>query len=470
MTLLSGSSGSGKTVFAAQFLAAGIERFDHSGVFVTFEESPTEIARNLEGFGWQVERWVEGSRWAFVDGSRDADQEVIELSGYDLRALLARIEHAVRKVGARRVVIDSIGALFGQLADPQIVRHELFRVIWKLKQLGVTAILTAERSEEYGPIAHYGVEEFVSDSVVILRNVLQSERRRRTVEILKARGTSHQKGEYPFAITPDEGAAVIPLSALEMSQSSSDRRISSGITTLDTMCGGGFFRDSIVLVSGATGTGKTLTVTQFLDGGIRTQEQTLLLAFEESREQLIRNANGWGVDLPGGEAAGYLKITCLYPEVQSLEDHLLAMKRAIEEFNPKRIAIDSLSALERVASDKAFREFVVGLSAYVRGRDCAVMLTSNSRMLGAELSTTDTHISTITDSIIVLRYVEVGGKLQRGIAVLKMRGSAHDTEIREYTISGDGMRIGRPFRNLSGILSGRPMRVTEGARHETRER
>ena len=223
----------------------------------------------------------------------------------------------------------------------------------------LTTIMTIERRSEYGEISRFGVEEFVADNVIILRNVLEEEKRRRTMEILKFRGTSHQKGEWPFTLIPEEGIVVIPLSAMELEQKSSVVRISSGNKELNDMCGGGYFRDSIILVSGATGTGKTLMTTEFISAGGREGEKCLLLAFEESRDQLIRNATGWGADYEKMEAEGKLKIVCKYPEVSGLEDHLISIKSSIEEFKPNRVAVDSLSALERVSTLKSFREFVI---------------------------------------------------------------------------------------------------------------
>jgi circadian clock protein KaiC len=294
-TLVSGTAGSGKTVFAMQFLAAGITDAGEGGVFVTFEESAADIRTNMRSFGWDLEQWEQEGRLAFVDASPDPHVEIVESGGFDLGALLARVQHAVRKVKAKRVSVDSLGAVFSQFSDQSIVRRELFRIAWALKGMGVTAMMTAERTQDYGPVARFGVEEFIADNVIILRNVLDDEKRRRTIEILKFRGTDHQKGEFPFTIVPDGGMVVIPLSAIQLKQKSSDVRISSGRAELDKMCGGGFFRDSVILISGATGTGKTLSVTQFLEGGAAVGERCLLLAFEESREQLFRSGRTGGL-------------------------------------------------------------------------------------------------------------------------------------------------------------------------------
>ena len=457
-TLVSGTAGSAKTVFAAQFLAEGIRQAGEAGVFVTFEEPPNDIGSNMLGFGWEIESWVTQGKWAFVDAS-PVPGENLEIAGvYDLGGLLARIEHAVEATQAKRVSLDSLGALFTRFPDPNIIRGELFRIASALKDMQVTSVMTAERTDEYGEIARYGVEEFAADNVVILRNVLEEEKRRRTVEILKFRGTSHQKGEFPFTIIPGVGMVVIPLSGIELTQGSSNIRVTSGSGDLDMMCGGGFFRDSVILVSGATGTGKTLMVTESMAGGVSNGERCLLFAFEESREQLSRNAAAWGMDFDQMEREGKLKVICQYPETAGLEDHLIRMKAAIDDFKPNRLGVDSLSALERVSTIKGFREFVIGLTSFIKENEIAGLFTSTTPLMGGG-SVTDAHISTITDSIILLRYVEMYGEMRRGIMVLKMRGSMHDKEIREFNIDGEGMHIGRPFRNVTGILSGNPAYV-----------
>ncbi len=458
-TLISGTAGSGKTIFAVQFLAAGIEA-GIPGVFVTFEESASDIRKNMLGFGWDLAQWESESKLAFVDASPDPSIDTVEAGAFDLGALLARVQHAVRKVKAQRVAVDSLGAVFSQFSDQATVRSELFRIASALKGMDVTAVLTAERTDDFGPIARFGVEEFIADNVMILRNVLEDESRRRTIEILKFRGCDHQKGEYPFTITPNGGFIVIPLSAMHLSMKSSDVRISSGNAMLDEMCGGGLFRDSVTLVSGATGTGKTLTVTQFLKGGAANNERCLLLAFEESRDQLARNATGWGVDFGKMERDGLLRVVCDYPDVSGLEDWLVTIQAEIRDFKPHRVALDSLSALEHVGTAKAFREFVIGLTSFVKHEEITALFTSTTENLMGGDSITATHISTLTDSIILLRYVEMFGEMKRGLTVLKMRGSAHEKAIREFTIDAEGMRMGRAFRNVTGILAGAPVHLS----------
>ncbi len=458
--LVAGSAGSGKTVFAAQYLVEGIRRNNEAGVFVTFEEHPRDIRRNVLPFEWDIPGWEKTGLWTFVDAAPEPSQDVTIVGAYDFGALLARIEHAIRSTGATRIVLDSIGAVFGQFSDHRRVRHELFRIVSAMREMGVTAVLTAERVEEYGGIARHSVEEFVSDGVIILRNVLEEEKRRRTIEILKFRGTTHHKGEYPFTIIPNEGIIVIPLSAIELRQRSGDVRVTSGSAALDAMCGGGLFKDSVILVSGATGTGKTLLVTHFVAGGVAAGERCLLFAYEESREQLGRNAIGWGTDFDTLEQEGKLRVVCEYPESASIEDHLIRIKEQIEEFRPDRIAMDSLSALERISTLRGFREFVLGVTSFFKHQEITGLFTSTTPTLTGGTSVTETHISSITDMIVLLRYVELFGEMRRGLTVLKMRGSRHDKEIREFFIDGQGMHIGEPFRNVAGILAGNPVQIT----------
>lgn len=463
-TLVSGTSGTGKTLLAIQFLYNGIKYFDEPGIFVTFEESPTDIITNACSFGWDLQKLINEGKLFILDASPDPEgQEVV--GSFDLSALIERIQYAIQKYQAKRVSIDSVTAVFHQYEGASVIRREIFRLSARLKQIEVTSVMTTEREEEYGPVARFGVEEFVSDNVVIVRNVLEGERRRRTIEILKLRGTTHMKGEYPFTINK-EGINIFPLGAMRLTQRSSNVRISSGIKTLDEMCGGGFFQDSIILATGATGTGKTLLVSKFLQEGCLQGERAILFAYEESRAQLSRNAFSWGIDFEEMERKGLLKLLCTYPESAGLEDHLQIIKSEIEEFKPSRIAIDSLSALARGVTNNAFRQFVIGVTGYAKQEEITGFFTNTTDQFMGSHSITDSHISTITDTIIMLQYVEIRGEMSRAINVFKMRGSWHDKGIREYVINESGPEIRNSFRDYERIISGSPTRVASDERSE----
>ncbi|MFC6997315.1 circadian clock protein KaiC [Rufibacter roseus] len=455
-TLLAGSSGSAKTLFGAQFLAMGILLFNQNGVFVTFEEQVDDIRNDLKGFGWDIDRWEADGKWTFVDGSAK-EEDVITVGEFDLSAFRVRLERAITKNEAQRVVIDSIGSIFTHFPEHNIIRQEMSKVSMTLRRMKTTAIITTERTEEYGAISRYGVEEFLTDNVMILRNVLVNERRRRTIEILKFRGSNHVKGENPFTIVPMKAIVIVPISAMRLTQHSSSERTTSGVAELDQMCGGGFFKGSIVLVSGATGAGKTLLAANFMNGGTEKKQRCLLLAFEESKEQIFRNAKGWGQDLEQQEADGFLKVVSLYPEVCSLEDHLINIQDLVNEFKPDRVAIDSISALTRNPTERGFQEFVVALTSFLKHEGITSMFTATTHMLTGGATVTEGDIATITDTIILLRYVELTGEMQRSITVLKMRGSRHDASIRRILIDEKGMRIGAPITGISGLLSNNPI-------------
>jgi len=454
-TLVAGTTGSGKTLFAVEFLARGIAHAGESGVFVSFEEAPDDIRRNAASLGFPIEEWERQGRWVFVDGSVALAEEEPIAGAFDFGGLVARIEHAVRQVGAVRVSVDSLGAVFTRFAESAIVRHELYRISSALEQLGVTSIHTSERVAEYGGVSRYGVEEFVLDNVIILRNGLTQERRRRTVEIVKLRGAAHRTGEWLFTIDPQDGIVVMPQAFLTSGTRASLNRVSSGITELDEMCGGGFFSDAVVLMSGPAGSGKTLTSLMFVAAGVAAGERCLLHTFDENRGQLARNAIGWGLDLDAMEESGGLRIGCEYPEVASLEDHFLRIRRAVEEFEPSRLVLDSLSALGRVASPQALLDFVIALRAVARRHQSTVLLTwapsGRSALPLTPISTGE--ISGLADVTIALRHFEIAGEIQRALVILQARGSAYDHSVRQVTFDSDGMHIGARVHGAAHLFS-----------------
>ncbi len=454
-TLVSGTSGSGKTVLAVQFLYEGMTNFDEPGILVTCEEPRENLERCFSSFGWDLRGLEAAGKLAIIDLTEDPMNPVfIADDHYDFGPVSAMVEHHAKQIGAKRVAFDAIGSLFSMYPTPGHVRRELIKVIARLDRLDMTTMMTIERTKEYGPVARFDVEEFAADGVILLRNAITNQKRHRTLEILKYRGATHHAGEFPFTITGTTGFEVLPLASAKLNMRSSNKRISTGNASLDAMCGGGMFTDSITLLSGATGTGKTLVSTTFADEGAKRGARVLYFGFEESRDQLVRNAAGWGLDFQGWEESGLLRMTCEYPEAKGLEDHLVSMRTAMEEFKPQRVVVDSLSALERVDTPKSFREFIIALTAYAKAHEIPTLFTAVTASLMGGTSVTEAHISTLTDMIILMRYAEVFGEMRRAVNVLKMRGSPHDNRIFNYTIDDSGFEIGEPFRNVSGILSG----------------
>jgi circadian clock protein KaiC len=452
LTLVSGTAGSGKTVLATQFLAGAIDAGD-SGVFVTFEERPPAIRENMRSFGWDIAAFEEQGRWAFVDASDDFRLDVSVVGDYDLSPLIARVTHALEETGAKRVAIDAVGALFAQFEDARPARRALFRLSTALHEAGVTSLVTVERTEDYGPVAHFGFEEFLADNVIILRNSLAEEKRRRTIEVLKMRGGSHARGEHLCSLRGDRGLIVVPNVGFDFEFEASTERVTSGNAALDEMLHGGLFARSLTLVAGGTGAGKSLLATQFAAGGAEAGERSLFLSLEESRHQIVRNAAAWGYDFEAMEESGDLTIIAEPPEAMSLEDHLLRLKMAIDDLQPTRVAIDSLTALERVATVESFREYVIGLTFHMKKQNVTGLMTATTMKSSTEIALTDLHISTITDTILMLQYVQVDGSLLRGINVVKMRGSDHAKQLREYRIDDTGLNIRGPFRGVRGMMS-----------------
>jgi circadian clock protein KaiC len=454
VTAVCGTAGAGKTVFAVQFLAAACRR-NEGAVFVTFEEDPKDTEKNMRDFGFAMAEWKEKGLLAVVDGSpRETDVTDVVLAGkFDLSALVARIEHAAKKVNATRVSIDSLAGLFNFFTNEKVVRAELFRLSMRLKALELDVVMTAERDVQYGAVSRSGIEEFVADNVIILRHHRGNGRRRRTVEVMKMRGSRHTDGETTFTLAPGTGIVAMPMGGLILDAASTSDRTTFGTPALDEVTGGGIFRDSVTLLSGPTGSGKTLLTTHFVAKAAERGEKALLLGLEESREQLYRNASSWGIDLDRLEKSGKLRILCRYPESMTLPDQLLSIRSETDAFKPDRMAIDSISALERGSDPSAFREFVITLvNLFKHQRITGLMTTTNASLHGGE-SVTDQHISTLADAIILLRYIENQGEVLRSLTVLKMRGSDHEKRIRQLLISSDGLKLGQPMTEVSGLIT-----------------
>ncbi len=450
-TLLAGSTGTGKTVFGLQFLAKGAHA-GQPGVLVTFAERPDDLIANVASFGWNMDELLRERRLIVIDATPDAGATVN--GGFDLGGLSARIAHAIEEIGAQRLFLDPLDALYEDFAATPEMRRAFVEMLHALRPLGVTTLVAAERPHENGDVTRAGAEEFVVDNVILLRNARAQERRRRTVEVLKLRGADHHKGEFPFVIDATSGIETVPFSPIEGDGAGSAERISLGNAELDAMCGGGMYRDSLMMITGATGTGKTLIGLQFVAAGAAAGERVLYLSFEESRWQLERNAAAWGMDLGTAQREGRLTITSRYPARLGLEDLLVDLKRTVEEFAPSRLVLDSITAIEHNSPPKAFREFSVGLSAFLKGRSVATVVTTTlPDLLGGDHAT-DLYLSTIADAIVALRYFDLDSEIRRAVLVLKVRGSKHAKAMHEYEIHEDGMVVLGPIKGVSGILAG----------------
>jgi len=458
-TLASGTSGSGKTVFSAQFLYKGITEYGENGVFVTFEETPQDIIKNTNSFGWYVGKLVKENKWAFVDASPD-EADNLEAGKYDLGAFLARIEYAIKKVKAKRVAIDSVSALFTHYQDPGIIRRELYRLASRLKKLNLTCIMTAERPIEEGQISRYGVEEFVSDNVILLHNRLNERgERERTIEILKFRGSAHDSEEAPLLVDK-AGVSLYPRPKPKLRGKGFSQKVSTGIEGLDELLCGGVYRNSTSLITGASGTGKTVTTLHFIMEGAKLGEKSVLIEFEESPDQLYRNASSFGWDLKQYVDKGIVQLICHYPEDFRAEQYLKVIQDLVVENKAKRVALDSLSALQRIYSEEKFREFVIGLNAFLKMHDVTSLLTNTTSQLLGVTAITETHLSTATDNIIILKYVELGGQMRRLLSVLKQRGSMHEKELMEFEVTPTkGLQILGPFEGIENLMSGSARKI-----------
>ena len=452
-TVVAGQAGSAKTVLAGQFLAEGVRR-GQPAVFVTMEEPAADLRTNFSTLGWDIAAWEERGDWRFVDAS-PVLREDGTTAPYSFSVLAAQIGQAVDATGAERIVLDSLTAVFALTEDAGLARQRLRALVAGLRASGLTVVLTVETAADpAGPSTRFGNEEFVADNVVLLRNTRDGKGRRRTVEVLKMRGGTHHKGEYAFTVLPGEGLVVLPVATSAMSAGRTRERVPSGIPDLDGLLRGGLMRDSITLVAGPTGTGKTLLALEFLAGAAERGERGLLLGYEESPEQIGRNAVGGGRAFAALRERDDLRVVSTYPEEASLEDHLVAVRQLVDDYRPARLVIDSVSALQRAGSPEAFREFMVGLTSYAKQRDLTVLLTVSTPGTAADATTAAGHVSTLADTVVLLRYVEEVGRVRRAVTVLKMRGSAHDTGVHELLVSEDGFAVGATLDVRAQLVHG----------------
>jgi len=437
--VVSGTAGSGKTLFGIEFLYRGIVDLGESGLFVTFEERQEDLRREVAGFGWDLAKLEKQGRLAFVDASRVAENQV-EVGEYDLGALIARIKFGIGKVGAKRVVIDGIGSLFLRYQNTASVRREMFRIIAALRHLGVTTIITAERTSDAEPTSRFGVEDFVADSVIFLYNTVVGRQRERQIEIVKLRGGSHQTGKYPFLIT-DDGITVFPDESQAFAEEVPVKRLSLGVRGVDAMIDGGVFRGATTLLLGQSGTGRTVLGLHFLAEGIKRRERGVFFSFEEGRTQVLTDAQMIGMNFKAAEKAKLLRITAWQPEAKPIEAYLKKIKKIVEEFAPKRVVIDSVTPLANSVDEQRFRRFIVTLNSYFKTKQITSIINYTGGSASGAAIATESDLAVIADNIIVMKFAEVGDKMERVILISKSRASAHDKDIRRYTINDRGICV-----------------------------
>ncbi len=448
-TLVTGASGSGKTMFAMEFLVRGALQFDEPGVLLTFEESAEDIAANVASLGFDIGALVAAKRLAICAIPIDP-AEIITVGAFDLEALFVRLEWAVDNVGARRVALDTIEVLLTCLGNEGIVRGELSRLFRRLKRRGLTTVVTGERGIG-GALTRFGIEEYVADCVLVLDQRVDNEISTRRLRIVKYRGSVHGTNEFPFLIT-DRGLAVLPITAVALTYPAANERISSGIERLDHMLGGGIYRGSTVLISGSAGTGKTTLVAHLLDAACRRGEKALFLSYEESPDQLIRNMASVGLDLQHWIDADLLMIWAERSTAHGLEEHLGRLDRMLEDFQPRVAALDAMGSLIQIGSQREVSAALARQIDLMKGRGITAVLTSLTH--GEEPESSAVAVSSLTDTWLLLRNVESNGERNRLLFVIKSRGMAHSNQVREFVLSDSGAELLDVAIGSEGVLTG----------------
>ena len=462
-TLICGGAGCGKTLFGLTFLVEGALRHDEPGVLMCFEETEAELGSNMASLGYDLPDLVATGRLA-IDYVRIEPSEIEETGAYDLDGLFVRLDYAITSVGARRVVLDTLEVLFSGMSDTGTLRSELRRLFRWLKDRGMTAIITAERGE--GSLTRHGLEEYVSDCVILLDHRVTDQMATRRVRVVKYRGSAHGTSEYPFLIGT-RGIAVLPVTSLQLSHDAGEERVSTGIPDLDDMLGGdGYYRGSSVLISGTSGTGKTTIAAQFADAVCRGGGRALFFAFEESPLQLMRNMRKVGMDLSRWVDDGSLLITALRPTLCGLEMHLGRMHDDIENFNPSVVILDPVYNLKSASSATEVHAMLLRLIDLLKRRGITALFTviDSEGMRDANQES----ISSLMDTWIQVRTIESSGERNRGIFVLKSRGMNHSNQIREFILSDRGIQLRSVYLGLGGVVAG-AARVAQEAQETAAE-
>jgi circadian clock protein KaiC len=439
-TLVAGRSGTGKTIFGLQ-TAAHFARHGLRTIIVGIEETTEDLLATGDTLGLNLSGLFADGRIHVAEMMRPLEEPTVVSGDYDLFGLVHRIEHLVQKTGAKAIVLDSATALFSPRPPQDLLRNHFFQLVHCFRRLGLTAIILAEAPADYAQLTTLGVEDYVCDMVVVMRLAMDGERRRRSIEVNKYRRSPHYKGEFPCTITT-KGLAIFPLDAPDRPESEHVERYSSGILGLDEMTHGGFLRNSIMLVRGPTGSGKTMLAGVYARAGATRGERVVYYGFEEPRPTLIRNFDE--VQLGIGELvrSGNFKLVCRYPEATSLEDLLVDLRLGLEEFQPTLVVMDSISSIEHASSEKGFRQFMIGVASILRGHGRSALLTQTV-LAGASADHTAPYLSTIADAILTLDYTPSAYDMNRTMRVIKMRGSAHATHPYRLQIGAGGLHIER---------------------------
>jgi circadian clock protein KaiC len=449
-TLICGPTGCGKTVLAMEFLVRGATEFDEPGVFMTFEETTSELTQNVASFGFKLTDLVNQKK-LLLDFVYLERSEVEATGEYDLEGLFIRLGQAIDEIGAKRVVLDTIESLFAGLPNQLVLRAELRRLFRWLKDKGVTAIITGERGE--GLLTRQGLEEYVSDCVIVLDHRVSEQTSSRRLRVVKYRGSIHGTNEYPFLINED-GITVMPITSLGLQHPVSNTHISTGVLRLDNMLTGkGYYSGSSVLVSGTAGTGKTSLAAHFVDAACQRGERALYFAFEESPTQIIRNMRSIGIDLEVWVTQGLLQFHASRPTVSGLEMHLTTMIKALNEFNPQVVVADPLSSFVMGDNATEVKAMCMRLVDVLKTRQITGLFT-NLTSGGAALERTDIAIASLIDTWLILRDVELGGERNRCLNILKSRGMEHSNQIREFLLTGQGVELRDVYVGASGVLTG----------------
>ena len=449
-TLVSGGAGSGKTLFGLEFLVRGATEYNEPGVFISFEESIPDLTKNVASLGFDLDVLV-ADRKLFVDHVSIPEGESGEVGEFDLEGLFIRIADAVARVGAQRVVLDTIEALFADLPNPTILRAEIRRLFNWLKEHGLTTVITAERDQP-DRLTRQGIEEFVSDCVILLDHRIREEISTRRLRIVKYRGSTHGTNEYPFLID-EHGISVLPISSLGLDHDAPPERVSSGVARLDGMLGGkGFYRGSSILASGTAGTGKTTIAACFVDAACRRGERALFFAFEESPRQIIRNMRSIGIDLEPWLRKGFLQFHAARPTYGGIEQVLLLTHKRITSFKPSVVVVDPVTNLLMVSTQNEVRSMLTRLVDFLKTQEITAIFTSLTAAGSLEASEAD--VSSLMDTWLLLKNIEVGGERNRALYVLKSRGMEHSNQIREFVLTDDGLRLLDVYLGPEGVLTG----------------